>query len=159
MLPRRAVVGGDGGEVELADAARAGDGGVVDLVQRERAVELGGRAVEALVLVLRALDGLEDALGLDDAHDLSGRAVEQRLVAVVKAARTARDPVVAAACATRTTRAARADRGTRGTGAGRGIGSLGPIGAAVGAQHAAQVLALEHWHGQKLADVTGAPAR
>ena len=73
------VVDGDRGEVEVAHAARAGEGGVVDLVQGERAVQRGGGAVEALVLVLGALDGVEDALGLHDAHHLRGGAGHERL--------------------------------------------------------------------------------
>ena len=72
------VEGGDRREVELADAARAGDGRRVDLVHGERAVQLGGGAVETLVLVLRALDRLEDPLGLYDPHHLLGGAGHER---------------------------------------------------------------------------------
>ena len=78
------VEGGDRREVELADAARAGDGRGVDLVHRERPVQLGGGAVKALVLVLRALDRLKDPLGLDDPHHLLGRAGHEREGRVVE---------------------------------------------------------------------------
>ena len=78
------IEGGDRREVELADAARAGDGRGVDLVHGERAVQLGGGAVEALVLVLGALDRLEDPLRLNDSHHLLGRAGHERDGCVVE---------------------------------------------------------------------------
>ena len=64
----------DGGEVEVADLARRLEGGGVDVLGGERAVEARQRGEEALVLVLGALDGGEDALGLDAAQHLLGGA-------------------------------------------------------------------------------------
>jgi hypothetical protein len=77
VVPLRAVVGRDGGKVELARAARTLDGSVVDLGQGQGAVERSRGSVETLVLVLGSLDRLEHALGLHDAHHLIGSGGEQ----------------------------------------------------------------------------------
>ena len=72
----------DGGEVEVADLARRFERGGVDVLGGERAVEARQRGEEALVLVLGALDGGEDALGLDAAQHLLGGALQERLFAL-----------------------------------------------------------------------------
>ena len=72
-----AVERGDGREVEFANPARAFDGGGVDLIEGERTIERRRGPVESFVLVLGALDGLEHALRLHDAHDLCRRCREQ----------------------------------------------------------------------------------
>ena len=64
--------------------ARGLEGGGVDVVGGERAVEPRQGGEEALVLVLGALDGGEDALGLDAAQHLLGGGLQELLLALAE---------------------------------------------------------------------------
>src|SRR5262249_35317194 len=75
------VVEADRRHLERADLARGLDRGVHDLLEGERAAKERRGVVKALVLVLRPLDGGEDALRLDGAEDLVDGTEEERLVA------------------------------------------------------------------------------
>ena len=71
------VVERDRGGVVLDDRGARVERGLHHLLGRERAAEHRGRLIEPLVLVLRALDGAEHLLGLDDAQHLRAGIGEQ----------------------------------------------------------------------------------